>query len=364
MKFRFLFLLFIGVGVFAQQLDDTNAIEVHFLRGNILPHSPELYHLITGHPEGVMVSFSRQTHGKEAWQSLYNYPDYGGYFIYQDFKNEMLGKNYALGAHYNFYFLKRHLMFKIGQGIAMTTNPYDKETNSKNRAFGSKYMGNTNFMLQYRKDRIVGGLGIDAGFFFTHYSNGRFKSPNSGINTYGLNLGVHYDFEKQPKYVVLDSVASSMKYSERIRYNLVLRSGFNESYVIGSGQKPFYHFGMYADKRLNRKSALQAGFDLFATTSIKEFIRYRSIAYPEDHLDPNTDYKRVGFFIGHELFINRLSIETQLGYYIYRPFELDTPLYDRLGMKYYWYKNVYSALSVKTHGFLAEALELGIGIRI
>lgn len=364
MKFRFLFLLLIYTGVFAQQLDDTNAIEVNFLRGNILPHSPELYHLITGHPEGVMLSFSRKTHGKEAWQSLYNYPDYGGYFIYQDFKNEMLGKNYAVGAHYNFYFLKRHLMFKIGQGLAMTTRPYDRETNSKNRAFGSKYMGNTNFMLNYRKDRIIGSLGIDAGFFFTHYSNGRFKSPNSGINTYGLNLGVHYDFEKQPQYVVLDSVASSMKYSEPIKFNLVLRSGFNESYVIGSGQKPFYHFGAYADKRLNRKSAIQAGFDLFATTSIKEFIRYRSIAYPEEHLDPNTDYKRVGFFIGHELFINRLSIETQLGYYIYRPFKLDTPIYDRLGMKYYWYKNVYSALSVKTHGFLAEALELGIGIRI
>ncbi|NHM08111.1 acyloxyacyl hydrolase [Flavobacterium sp. CYK-4] len=364
MKFRFLFILFFGVGVFAQQLDDTNAIEVNFLRGNILPHSPELYHLITGHPEGIMLSFSRKTYGKEAWQSLYNYPDYGGYFIYQDFKNEMLGKNYAVGAHYNFYFLKRHLMFKIGQGLAMTTRAYDRETNSKNRAFGSKYMGNTNFMLNYRKDRIIGSLGIDAGFFFTHYSNGRFKSPNSGINTYGLNLGVHYDFEKQPQYVVLDSVASSMKYSESIKFNLVLRSGFNESYVIGSGQKPFYHFGAYADKRLNRKSAIQAGFDLFATTSIKEFIRYRSIAYPEEHLDPNTDYKRVGFFIGHELFINRLSIETQLGYYIYRPFELDTPIYDRLGMKYYWYKNVYSALSVKTHGFLAEALELGIGIRI
>ncbi|WP_298221583.1 acyloxyacyl hydrolase [Flavobacterium sp.] len=348
----------------AQQFEDTNAIEVNVLRGNVLPHSPELYHLITGHPEGVMISFSKKTHGKQAWQSLYNYPDYGGYFLYEDFKNEILGKNYAIGAHYNFYFLDRMLMLKIAQGIAMTTHPYDKDTNSKNRAFGSKYMGNTNFMLNFKKDHIVDGFGLEAGFFFTHFSNGRFKSPNSGINTYGIHLGINYDFDKKPKFAVLDSLGATMKFTEPVKFNLVLRSGFNESPIIGSGQKPFYHFGFYADKRINRKSALQAGIDLFATTSIKEFIKYRSIAYPDDHLDPNTDYKRVGFFIGHELFINRISIETQLGYYIYRPFEMDRPIYDRLGIKYYWYKNVYSALSVKTHGFLAEALELGIGIRI
>jgi len=41
----------------AQQFEDTNAIEVNVLRGNVLPHSPELYHLITGHPEGVMIRF-------------------------------------------------------------------------------------------------------------------------------------------------------------------------------------------------------------------------------------------------------------------------------------------------------------------
>ncbi len=364
MKFRLTLLLLCCSSYAIAQFDDTNAIEVNQLRGNILPHSPELYHLITGHPEGVMLSFSRKTHGKESWHSLYNYPDYGGYFLYQDFKSEILGKNYAIGAHYNFYFLNRKLMFKIGQGIALTTHPYDKDTNSKNRAFGSRYMGNTNFMLQYKKENIIDGFGIETGFFLTHFSNGRFKSPNSGINTYGINLGINYAFDQKPKYTVLDSVASSLKFMEPIRFNFAFRTGFNESAVIGSGQKPFYHFGFYADKRINRKSAVQAGFDLFATTSIKEYIKYRSIAYPDDNLAPSTDYKRVGFFIGHELFINRISLETQLGYYIYRPLNVDTPIYDRVGMKYYWSKNVYSGIAVKTHGFLAEAIELGIGIRL
>ena len=364
MRKRFCILLVLmGSFVYSQQLEDTNSIELYQISGNILPHSPELYHLITGHPEGVMVSFSKKTHGKEAWQKLYNYPDYGGYFLYQDFKNEILGKNYAIGAHYNFYFFNRKLQFKIAQGIAMTTNPYDKVNNSKNRAFGSKYMGNTNFMLNFKKENLADGFGLEAGFFFTHYSNGRFKSPNSGINTYGINLGLNYSFCKT-KLKIMDTVAVSLKFTEPIKYNIVFRTGFNESITIGSGQKPFYHIGFYADKRINRKSALQLGTELFMTTSIKEYIKYRSIAYPEDHVDSNTDYKRIGVFIGHELFINKISLETQLGYYVYRPFDLDVPIYDRLGMKYYWTPKIYSGIAVKTHGFLAEATEFSIGIRL
>jgi hypothetical protein len=356
------FLLFVSNVIFAQCQDDSNGISVDFLRGNILPHSPNLQHLITGHPEGVMVSLFKKTHGSQEWQALYNYPDYGGYFLFQDFKNEILGKNYALGAFYNFYFLNRHLTLKVAQGIAMTTNPYNKETNNKNTAFGSRYMGNTDFVLNYKQENILDKMGIQAGFVFTHFSCGRLKSPNSGINTYSLNLGINYNLDDvQKKY---DSLRPSMKFTEPIKYNIVSRTGYNESPIAGSGQKPFYHISFYADKRINRKSALQLGSELFLTTSNKEYIKFRSIAYPEDGISATTDYKRVGVFVGHELFINRVSIETQLGYYIYQPFKSELPVYDRLGLKYYFTKRIFTGASVKTHGFLAEAMELVLGVRI
>ena len=91
----------------------------------------------------------------------------------------------------------------------------------------------------------------------------------------------------------------------------------------------------YADKRFGRKSALQLGTELFLTQYFKEYIKYRSIAYPDANIDPNTDYKRVGLFVGHELFVNRFSIEAQLGYYIYEPYKNDISVYDRVGLKYY-----------------------------
>lgn len=355
-------LALLSVAVSAQDYEDKNAIELNYFTGNIMAHSPDMHHLIKGHPEGMMLSLSKQTFGKDEWHQVYNYPDYGAYFLFQDFKNPVLGNNYAIGLHYNFYFLNRQLQFKIAQGIAMTTNPYDNDTNFKNNAFGSRFMENTNIGISYRKQNLFDKFGLQAGFLFTHFSNGRTKSPNSGINTYNVNLGINYNFDEEHVYK-RDTVAKP-KFTEPIKYNFVLRSGVNESPIVGSGQKPFFHVGFYADKRLNRKSALQLGTEVFFTNSVKGFIDYTSEAYPEQNVDPDTDYKKVGLFVGHELFINRLTVEIQIGYYIYQPFKNDIAVYDRFGVKYYFWKNVYAGVSVKTHGFLAEAMEYNIGIRL
>jgi hypothetical protein len=310
-----------------------------------------------------MVNFGKRTDGSKEWHQAYNYPEYGGYFLYQDFKSQPLGQNYAVGAFYNFYFWKRQLQFKISQGIAFTTNPYDKVDNSKNKAFGSKLMGNTNFGFTYDNQTLFKNIGFHVGILFTHYSNGRVKSPNSGINTYLLNVGVNYNFSKDFNRIA-DTTLVKKSYKEPIKYNVILRTGVNENPIVNSGQFPFYHIGFYADKRLNRKSALQFGAELFLTQSIKEYIKYFSVAYPNQNVAANTDYKRIGIFIGHELIINRISLEAQLGFYVYQPFKKDIPIYDRVGIKYYFTDKIFLGFTIKTHLFLAEALEFGVGYRI
>lgn len=362
-KIYFLFLGF-SLTVFAQK-DNPFSVEASYLRGNVLPHTEDMYHLVNGHPQAFLLTVVKRTDGSSEWHRAYNYPDYGGYFLYQDFKSQPLGENYSAGALYNFYFWKRRLQFQLAQGIAVTTNPYDKVENSKNKAFGSRIMANTNIGFAYDNQQLFKNVGFHAGILFTHYSNGRVKSPNSGINTYVLNLGVNYnfseDFKRQP-----DTTSVKKSYKEPMHYNFVFRTGINESPIVNSGQYPFYHVGFYADKRLNRKTALQLGAELFLTKSIEEYIKYFAIAYPENEnpIDADTDYKRVGIFIGHELIINRISLEAQVGYYVYQPFKKDIPIYDRVGVKYHFTKNVFGGFTIKTHMFLAEALEFGIGYRI
>ena len=360
-KLYVLFLLF-SLTVFAQK-NNPFSVEASYLRGNILPHTDDMYHLVNGHPQGFLMTVVKKTDGSKEWHQAYNYPDYGGYFLYQDFKSQPLGENYAVGALYNFYFWKRQLRFKLAQGIAYTTNPYDKVDNSRNKAFGTRLMANTNIGLEYDNQNLSKQIGFHAGILFTHYSNGRTKSPNSGINTYVVNVGLNYnlseDFVRQP-----DTTLVKKSYKEPIHYNVVLRTGYNESPIVGNGQFPFYHIGFYADKRINRKSVLQLGTEVFLTKSIQEYINYYSIAYPEQNINRNTDYKRVGIFIGHELLINRISLEAQVGFYAYQPFKKDIPVYDRVGLKYHFTDRIYGGFTVKTHMFLAEALEFGIGYRI
>ncbi|MGS2763595.1 acyloxyacyl hydrolase [Sinomicrobium sp. M5D2P9] len=365
-KIFFALVVLFQVFVSGQEKKDGNKhfsyIDASYFYGNTALHNTDIQHLITGHPEGLILSWNRKTYGKEAWEQRFNYPDYGVSFGYQNLKNEYLGENYALYAHYNFYFLQRNLMLRIGQGLAYTTNPYDKEDNYRNIAFGSRIMSSTYVMLNYKKERLLDRFGIQAGFSLIHYSNANVKAPNTSINSIVFNVGVNYQLEKEePEFI---HTFTSGGFTEPVRYNAVFRSGVNESDVVNSGQYAFYVFSFYADKRLSRKSAVQLGTDVFYSNFLKEYIRYKSIAYPEDGISGNEDFKRAGVFVGHELFVNRLSLVTQLGYYVYYPVDFEGRFYQRIGLKRYFGDKMFAALTLKTHAAKAEAVEFGIGIRL
>ncbi len=128
---------------------------------------------------------------------------------------------------------------------------------------------------------------------------------------------------EEPEYITTIADGGKEKFTQPIKYNLVFRGGVNESDVVGSGQFPFYIVSAYADKRINVKSAFQFGTDVFFSNFLKELIYYKSVSFPEENVSGDEDYKRVGVFVGHELFINKTSLETQLGYYVYYPFDFE-----------------------------------------
>lgn len=287
---------FLIVCVFSQEKTHTSNIEVSNFYGNIAEHSISISHLITSHPYGSIVSWNKQTYGYEDWEQYYGYPEYGGTFIFQDMRNGFLGKNIGLYGHYNFYFLKRNVMLRIGQGVAYNTNPYDKEDNQRNQVYGSRLLSSTFVMMNYKRENIIDRLGLQVGVSMIHYSNANVKAPNGSTNTMALNFGVNYNIESEkPTY---QRTVSFEKYTEPIKLNLAFRSGVNESDVIGSGQHPFYVFSAYADKRLSKKSALQIGVDAFFSNFLIDFIRHRNIAYPSPKYDGTEDYRRVGAFWG------------------------------------------------------------------
>ncbi|MGJ5641902.1 acyloxyacyl hydrolase [Formosa sp. S-31] len=359
--FIFLLILVFGPTVQAQEKSSFSYFDFNYFRGNIALHNKNILHLIVGHPEGFILGWNKKTFGDEAWQQGYNYPDYGVSLSYQNLKNKTLGNNVGIYAHYNFYFLRRHLMLRVGQGLAYNSNPYDKYNNYKNTAFGTTILSSTYFMLNYKKERVFDKFGVQAGATLIHYSNANVKAPNASINSIVFNVGLTYNLDQEdPEY----NYVEQHKVTEPIKYNIAFRAGINESDIIGMGQFPFYVVSAYADKRLSRKSAVQFGGDFFFSKFLNELIAYNVAAFPERGTDPDADYKRAGLFLGHELFINKMSVITQLGYYVYYPFDFEGRTYMRLGLKRYFGEKWFGAVTLKSHGAKAECVEFGIGVRL
>ncbi len=343
-----------------------HSFSAEYFYGNIIVHQPSIASIISGHPEGFILSYNQKRFGKEAWEQSYNYPDIGFSFSYQDYKNEIVGKLYALYAHYNFYFFDRHnknqLILRAGIGLAYNTNPYDREINSKNISFGTYLNSSTYFKLYYQRERLFKNVGVTAGLTFIHASNSNVKSPNAGLNTWGATVGLNYNLEDKDELFTTHEISDSFR--EPIKLNFAFRTGMNESEIIGSGLKPFFVFSGYADKRLNRKSALHVGTDIFISPFLKDYIEYYHINFPSESDSSTSDITRVSLFIGHELFVNKFSIIAQLGYYVYYPFEYETRYYERLGLKRYFGDKWFAEVSLKAHSANAETVEFGVGIRI
>ncbi|GER60651.1 hypothetical protein ULMA_27590 [Patiriisocius marinus] len=343
------------------------SIEADYFYGSILEHNPDISHLITGHPRGVTLTFNRKTYGFKAWERFHRYPDWGVTAAYQNMQNEHLGEVFSAYGHYNFYFYNRHLVIRLGQGIAYATDPYDEVDNPKNNAYGTTLLSSTFLKLNYVRENVWRGFGFHAGIDIIHYSNANLRAPNNSTNTLGVNAGVSYlfDYENFPEYIPVQDGEKSSVYAEPIKYNFVFRFGLNESDVLGSGQSPFYVFSAFADKRINYKSTLQAGVDVFVLPFLKDYVEYRAIAFPEDGGTGTEDHKRVGLFIGHELRFNKVAFVSQLGYYVYYPFEFENRVYNRLGLKRYFFDDRYFAgVTVKAHWAKAEGVEFSLGIRL
>jgi hypothetical protein len=346
---------------FAQSDTRATTWDIHYLNGPVLEHNPDIGQLILGHTQGILIKYNRPTFGEKEWQQRYNYPDWGVSFLYQNLGNPVLGDNLAAYGHYNFYFLNRNLSLTLGTGIAYNTNPYDAETNFRNLAYGSHLMSTSMMGLAYKKERVLGDFGFEAGVQLVHYSNGRLRTPNTSTNILTASFGVNYDPLVVRKYQLSEFPKT---YSEPIHVNVTLQGGVNENNIIGLDRKSFAGLQVFADKRLSYKSTVQFGAELFLSGAMKQYIEYRAIAFPEEDISLGDDSKRIGLFAGYELRVSRTAIFAHLGYYVYYPVNFEGRIYNRLGVKRYFGDHFYGLVAVKAHAAKAEALEFGIGYRL
>ncbi|MGB2386554.1 MAG: acyloxyacyl hydrolase, partial [Flavobacteriaceae bacterium] len=229
-------------------------------------------------------------------------------------------------------------------------------------AFGSDLLSGTYLMLNYVRPQIFGPVGVQAGATLLHLSNANIKAPNTSINSVTFNVGLTAALDDNIKTKEIEIFEKDI--NKKIRFGFIFRTGINQSDVVGTPQFPFYIFSAFAEKRLNPKSLIMIGSEYFNSKFLKEYIYYQSVAYPENNIDHDLDYKRIGVYVGHELLFGRFSVQTQLGYYVYSPFDFEGRVYNRIGMKHYLSSKWFVSATLKSHAAKAEALEFSFGIRL
>ncbi len=357
------FILFIAQASWAQQSAKYSySLGGEVFEGFILRHHEYLGHLIKGRPAGFEISFKQQTNGTKAWEANYGYPEIAYNISYYDLKNDaQLGKVIALSTGMGFHLLgkppfKSDFQFYFGMGLAYSTNPYNKENNNLNNVISTPITYNGNVRLTYYQS-FGKRMKVGAGLKFTHFSNGSFKLPNNGLNIVTANLMASYKLTSS----ISEFKTAKENYSldKKVYYGAVFRIGFAEAPPVGSGVKPVYAFSLIAQKRVSLKSMLEVGVEGFANQAIK-----LEIENSFDEAFVGTDYKQLGIMVGHQLVVNKLTVITQVGFYVYKPYYPNDRVYQRVGLGYFFTDHLYGNLTLKTHFAVAEVIEYGIGYRL
>lgn len=349
--------------VFSQHNDDRfSNIQTEFFIGKPIEHDKKLDNAIQGNSFGVLVSWNKLNNKTTKFNNLFNYPERGYTFIYQDFNSTVLGKSFGVYRHYTYNLTPKNnnpLKLTTGFGLGYVTEKYDVINNNQNFAIGSHLDATAFVKLNYFQFLLYNKIKINTGVSLLHFSNVSLKNPNLGINTVSVHLGLNYTIGEVKTIPLENATPAALTTHKPLKYNAILRTGYNESLIENSGLYPFYVASLYTSKEINKYSTLTAGLDFFASKFLKNHIKY--INSTENKNYNENKYQRGGVFVGHELTQNNFAFISQIGYTYYSEYNYVSKIYERFGFKYKLADHIFSEVSMKVNLFRAEALEVGIG---
>lgn len=324
--------------------------------GAIWAHNKPVYHLAQSHPVQVFgeIHFRKL---ERLWCQNFNAASAGVNITYIDYRSVVLGKSIAAITFLEPW-LRKNTSFRIGAGIVYNTHPFDLHSNSTNLMLGSRFalvmhcqISRTFcYSTSYSKAKIPF---LRLGVGLTHFSNGAFSQPNSGINNFFVSAGFcfgdqgHEYAYKHPPTLPSDSLSFSIASS----FSLV------EKFPVGGPKYAVYQIQGRVKYRIGKLSRFHTGLD---------WMKNQSVA-AEIHEQPQlgTQAGVLGIPFGHELLISqKLSMITELGVYIYKKHQVHPGMYQRYGLRFQIWKGAFSGIMLKTHRAKAECLELNIGYQL
>lgn len=327
--------------------------------GIILPHTNEVKYVVHNNISGAEITLSTQSNNRHPWEGLYRYPRYGIGYNYNDFRNEnILGKAHSLFGYIDIPFYnsdrKFSLNYQIGFGISYFPVRYHPYENPLNHAISLPVNYYVSFDVNGRI-KVGEKNEIKTAFELSHYSNGKTKSPNYGLNTFTLSVAWLYSIIPSQEINVSKIKVPYKKHM----CDIVASAGWKRDdmltervYKVASLAADYSYF-------FSQKYAIGGGADLFYDESVQA-TREASIDYVEE---PGNANVQAGLHMGFRVRYGRMQILLQAGHYVYADYLKYTLVYSRVGMRYAVTENLLLNFTLKSHMAIADYLEWGIGYR-
>lgn len=355
--------LFLGIFLhccttFSQQTVKEFGIEQTLHYGSILPHRPLVNEIIEGHSFIYELSFYKNTTGTKQWQQTFNYPKIGISAMLLNLGNkEELGNAYGIFPFIQFPLSNQKIKWELrfGYGLGYIEKPFNRETNFKNIAIGSKYNALININSIWTT-KITKELGLSGGFSMVHFSNGSFARPNLGINIFSVNMGFSYSFGKN-KEVLSQEIEPREKKWEKL---IVFNTGVKEINPVEGPKYMVYTTTFSLKKPFSNKSSFGFSADLFYNSSLEQLIAEEN----HNKTTSNSDNIRVGLAVFYSLDIGKVSYLIQMGGYLRSAYDGDGIVYHRITSRYFITKHLFLNLGLKSHFAVADFIEAGIGVKL
>lgn len=354
------------------------SVRIGFQSGHVFPTNEfisgdNLAHDTIDSYNSINLLFLKQTKGDRLWEQLYGYPVYGiGYYsAFFDETNE-LGVPFAIYGIFSAPFVRFHKLsfnYEMGLGIATEWNNFNPVTNPKNIAISaeqSTYIeAGLNLEYQFGERNF-----LSAGYGLYHFSNGKLKMPNRGLNTGALKLSFRYQLNKDTRTFIKRKVPEFKKYFE---WDISFYGGAKNVTYTGNDVDIITKYnGIYfpvmginnaISRVIDYKSKIGLGFSVGYNGAINS-----QIAVEEGELDevdlPFRNHITFSVFPSYELVVDKLAFVVQPGFYIYRKKspELTPVFYQRLGIKYHFYKYYFLGINIRAFQFNeSDFIEWNIG---
>lgn len=327
--------------------------------GYVLPEYSYFLYIVDAPIKSVGLSFSKATTGKNDWEKLYNYPEYGISLLYSTLGSDrVFGREIAIVPFFHLNMISRkHFNFfnETGIGLGYVTKHFDFENNYENIAVGSHL--NLHFNLKFGVNyEAFKNVILNAGLSFDHFSNGNTQNPNIGINFVTAYSGVSYRLgNENPR-----QNADLSPFQKSWNYELIASVGAKRSRgVLESDLFYTSSFTFEAKWNIRRSLRLGAGADVFYDPSTKtEMESTNNSSYQ------SADDFRSGIHLSQEFVYSRLSLILQEGFYIGLTDQVNhKPVYNRGIVRMQVSKRSFVQLAMKSHLNILDYPELGFGMK-